>query len=323
MNEALALLAYALVAGTAAAAWLRRARWTRRAPRLGVAAWQALSVSVLMSLLLAGVSVVVPTELVSTSLAELLRACAMAIQAQYATPGGAVLHAAAAAATIVLAVRTGYMYARALTRARRQAQQHLEGLTLAGRRDPSLGALVVEHPTAAAYCLPGRSRTIVLTSAAVASLGPVELAAVLAHERAHLTGRHHLVLSSAVALSHSMPVLPIFRWAHHEQSSLLEMIADDRAATTVGSRLTVARALVRLAEGALAPPAALGATDVAAISRVERLLAPQRLLTAPARVGTACLTLAVLLLPVTIAAAPAGLAAWADYCPISLGSSRN
>ena len=48
-----------------------------------------------------------------------------------------------AAATIALAVRTGYMYASALTRARRQAKQHLRGLTLAGRRDPRLDALVV------------------------------------------------------------------------------------------------------------------------------------------------------------------------------------
>ena len=104
------------------------------------------------------------------------------------------------------------------------------------------------------------------------------------------------------------------------QSRLLEMIADDRAASTVGSRLTVARALLRLAEGVLAPPVALGAADVAAVSRVERLLAPQRLLTLPARAATACLIAAAVLLPITIAVAPAGLATWADYCPISLGA---
>lgn len=316
----MALLGYALVVGVGVAAWLRRAQWTRRAPRLGVAAWQALSVSVLLSLLLAGVSVVVPADVVSSSLADLLRACAMAIEAQYATPGGAIVHAVSAAATITLAVRTGYMYASALTRARRQAEQHLRGLALAGRRDPRLDALVVDHPTAAAYCLPGRSGTVVLTSAAVASLSPVELAAVLAHERAHLRGRHHLVLASALALSRSVPVLPIFKWAYLEQSRLLEMVADDRAASTIGSRLTVARALVRLAEGVLAPPVALGAANVAAVSRVERLIAPERLLTLPARAGMICLIAAAVLLPVTIAVAPAGLAAWADYCPISLGS---
>lgn len=323
MYEAVALLAYALTAGTVAAAWLRRADWTRRAPRLGVAAWHALSASVLMSLLLAGIAVVVPSNVVSNSLAELLRACVMAIQAQYATAGGSILHAAAAAATILLAVRTGYMYASALTRARLQVKQHLGGLALVGRRDPRLGALVVDHPTAAAYCLPGRSGTVVLTSAAVESLNQSELAAVLAHERAHLRGRHHLVLASALALSRSVPVLPVFRWAYVEQSRLLEMVADDRAATTVGSRREVARALVRLAEGVVAPPAALAAADVAALARVERLLAPQRLVAGPARAALGCLILVAVLLPLTIAVGPAALATWAGYCPLSLGPASS
>lgn len=107
MYEAVALLSYALVVGTGAAAGLRRAAWTRRAPRQAVAAWQALSVSVLMALLCAVLAVVAPIGAVSANLAELLRACAMAIQAHLATPGGAAVSAAATAATTFLAARMG------------------------------------------------------------------------------------------------------------------------------------------------------------------------------------------------------------------------
>jgi Zn-dependent protease with chaperone function len=45
------------------------------------------------------------------------------------------------------------------------------------------------------YCVPGRLPTIVVTTGALAVLEPEQLAAVLAHERAHLAGRHHLLLA--------------------------------------------------------------------------------------------------------------------------------
>lgn len=315
MNEALALLAYAVGAGTVGAAALRRARWPQRAPRLGVAAWQTLSASVIGSLLLAGLTVIIPSAVVSASLADLLHACVTALRAQYATPGGALLHAAGATATLTLAVRVAYLLATGLRNARRARDEHLTQLRLAARRDPTLDALIVEHPTAAAYCLPGRARTIVLTTAAVAALDDDELAAVLAHERAHLRGRHHLVAAAADALARTAPFLPVFRWARAEQVRLLEMIADDEAATGA-DRLTVARALVHLAEGSV-PAAALGAADVAALARVQRLMEPAHrigLLRRAVIVGALVVTSAI---PLAIAAAPAWAATAMAYCPIS------
>ena len=73
---------------------LVRADWPDRAPRLGIIAWQSLSAAVLGAVVLAGFALAVPTIPVSAGLADLLRACVMALRAQYATPGGA-----AAAAT--------------------------------------------------------------------------------------------------------------------------------------------------------------------------------------------------------------------------------
>lgn len=315
MVEALALLVYALTAATAGAAALRAAGWPRRAPALGVAAWQILSGSILGSLLLSGLMVVVPAGITSTNLAEVLRACVMALRAQYATPGGAIVHATGAALTLTLAVRTAHLLGQGLRGARRARAEHLNGLRLVAHRDTRLDALVVDHPAAAAYCLPGRARTIVLTSAAIAALTDTELAAVLAHERAHLRGRHHLVAAMSAALAKTLPFLPGLRWARDEQARLLEMIADDDAALN-GDRLSVAGALVRLAGGSV-PTVALGAADIAAVARVERLLSPAQRLGIGRRVLIAAVLSLTALAPVAIAAAPAVVAAQMEYCPIT------
>jgi len=314
VNEALGLLLYAAAAGTLGAAALRRARWPEQAPRLGVAAWQVLSSSVLVALLLAGAMLVVPSVALRSNLAEILHACAMSLRAQYATPGGALLHATGAAATLTLGTRTAYLLLKGLRDARRARTDHLAGLQLVAHRNPDLDALVVDHPAAAAYCLPGRARTIVLTSAALTALSDQELVAVLAHERAHLRGRHHLVAATASALAHALPFVPGLQWAQPEQSRLLEMIADDQAAAS-GARLAVARALVTLAGGAL-PSAALGAADVAAVARVERMMAPPQRIGTGRRILISAMLGATALTPFAIASAPAVVAAQMHYCPI-------
>lgn len=321
MMESLSLLAYAAAAGTLGAAALRRATWVRSAPRLGVLAWQVLSASVLAALLFAGASAVVPSDVISTNLAAVLQACVMALRAQYSTPGGALVHATAATATVVLAARAVYLLTTGLRDARRLSQEHLVQVRLAARSDTRLDALVLEHPTAVAYCLPGGAGTVVLTSAAVLTLTDVELAAVLAHERAHLRGRHHLITATATAMQRTLPVLPVFGWARSEQARLLEMIADDAAASH-GNRVDVARALVRLAEGSVSnvvgvPHVALGAGDIAALDRVQRLVAPAGHLPWVARGAVGVVIATAALLPVMVAGAPAYAATHLDYCPVS------
>lgn len=315
MIEALALLAFAAVVATAGAGLLRRADWPQSAPRLGVAAWQVLTGSVVAALVFAGLSLTVPQAAISANIAELLHACVTALRRQYATPGGALIHAAGAVLTLLLLARLIYLLSTGLGRARRLRHRHLDQLSLLSHRDPDLGALIVDHPTATAYCLPGRARTIVLTSAAVAALDGDELAAVLAHERAHLQGRHHLVLALADALSRTLRWLPCFAIARDEQARLLEMLADDSASRPSG-RLTVARALVNLAEGSV-PAQALGAGDVCALARVRRLLEPAHALGVGRRAAIGGLLVLTAALPVAVAAAPAMAATTAQYCPIT------
>lgn len=309
---ALVLVAYAVAMGTVGAAWLRQAVWPLGAPRLGVLAWQALSVSVVASLLLAGLSLLAPAPLTGGSAADLLDACLTELRAQFSTPAGMIGHGAAAALTLILGVRVSYLVGKGLVVARRDRLSHLLAVRLSARRDEALGALIVDHPLPVAYCLPGRAGTVVLTSAATSVLDEVELAAVLAHERAHLSGRHHLVMATSRAMASALPFLPGLAWARSEQARLLEMIADD-AAAGLGGRQTVASALVRMAEGGV-PVAALAAADVAALDRVHRLVRPKvtvgwvrRLLIAVA-IGLAVAT------PLAVVSAPALTAGQMAYC---------
>jgi Zn-dependent protease with chaperone function len=83
----------------------------------------------------------------------------------------------------------------------------------------------------------------VLSSGALAVLDPDQLAAVLAHERAHLAGRHHLLISLTRALLASFPAVPLFTQGPGELARLAEMCADDVAARHAGRGTLVAALL--------------------------------------------------------------------------------
>jgi len=191
----LSLLTYALVLAWAGPRLLMRGAWTDRAPRLGIVAWQSVSSAVVVAVVLGGAALVMPTVRFSTDLADLLRACAMALRAQYATPGGLLVTACGAALALGVLGRTGCCVLAAMAGAARQRARHRDVLVLAGRSRPGVGATVLEGDEPAVYCLPGRRRRIVVTSAALALLDDDQLAAALAHERAHLRQRHDLVIA--------------------------------------------------------------------------------------------------------------------------------
>ena len=88
----------------------------------------------------------------------------------------------------------------------RDRRRHRALLSLLAHGDPKVpGALVVDYPAAAAYCVPGLRSRIVISAGALDLLDQAELAAVLAHERAHLRERHDLVLLPFTALARAFP----------------------------------------------------------------------------------------------------------------------
>ncbi len=287
--------------------------WADRAPRLAVAAWVLLAGTALTAVVLAGVVLLVPVTALGTDLAGLLRACALGVQAAYSTASPLPILGAALAVAVPAWTLLG-MLAGMVPAALEQGRLR-RSLSAVGRADDALGALVLDAPQAAAYCLPGRGGRVVITTAALAVLSGAELTAVLAHERAHLRGRHHLLVAAATGLSRAFPTVPLFSRGLTEVRRLVELLADD-AATRRQDRLEVASALLCLAE-MRTPAPALGAVGTAGAARVHRLLqAPPPLSRLQRGAAVAALAL-VAAAPLVVAAYPAYAAAASDVCPVT------
>ncbi|MEV0819869.1 M56 family metallopeptidase [Nonomuraea rubra] len=310
MTVATILVLYGAFAAVVLPGLLGRVAWTDRAPRLAIAMWQAASASVVVSALLAAFAVAVPASVVGHGLAGLFEACAALLghDASLNTPATRI---ALVAAGLVLA-RLACAGGAVLLGARRERRRHAEALALLGRHHTGLGAMVVDYEERLAYCLPGRRGHAVITTGALRSLAPEQVAAVLEHERAHLRGRHHLVLAAAEALTRAFPRVPLFEQARMQVARLVELLADDVAARR-HQRVHIAAALVQLATGRV-PAFALGAGGETALTRVRRMLHPQAPLDRREHLA-GLLTVAVLLAgPATLAAAPGVASFLAHHC---------
>ena len=319
MIAAVCLLAYTGLLLTIGASQLVRAGWTDRAPRLAIAAWLALNSSAIGSVILGGLALVVPTAGVSYHLADLLAACAHDVRARYAHPGGAALAAAGAVLTFAVAARVGWCTVRMLATARRDGQRHCHQLRAVGRTDRRLGAMVIDYDEPAAYSLPGARQPIVLTSAAIEALDDAQLTAVLAHERAHQRGHHHLLVLVAGSLAAAFPRVPAFRHGHERVTHLVELLADDEAAKTT-SRLKTAEALLALSAPAVAAPLALGAGGSATGARIRRLLRASAPLSRPRALASMVTLTAALAFPFLALSGPA-LTLIGTHCPPAAAAS--
>ena len=288
--------------------------WAERAPRLAVAAWALLTVTAVTAVALAGGVLVVPVTALGTDLAELLSACAMAVQAAYTTATPLPLAGAALAVVVPLWTVAGGVLAGLVPAARERARLR-RSLALVARPDAALDVLVLDAPEAAVYCMPGRGGQVVITTGALGALSRPELAAVLAHERAHLAGRHHLLVGVAAGLARTFPRVPLFATGLAEVRRLVELLADD-AATRRTDRVEVASALVCLA-GMRAPAPALAAVGSAGAARVHRLLQSPRPLPLVQRAVAVAVLVLVAAAPLVLAGYPAYAAAASGLCPVT------
>jgi Zn-dependent protease with chaperone function len=266
------LAVYAVLATTLLPRLLVRARWADRAPRLAISLWLAACGSAIASAILAAVATAVPADTIGHGLAGVIEACFAMLGNRFdpaTMPIGAWL--ALLAGTLIVA-RAAFGVAAVLCTAWRERRRHAEMLRILGRHDSELDAIVLDYDEPLVYCLPGRHPETVITTAALRSLTPEHLAAVLAHERAHLRGRHHLVLVLADGLHRAFPGLPLFTKAKQEVVRLIELRADDVAARH-HPRLHIAAALVSLATGRT-PAFTLGAGGETALTRIRRMLDP-------------------------------------------------
>src|ERR1035438_245332 len=210
-----ALLAVVVIGSAFAASALGQAGWPRRSPAAAILLWQALGFA---SGLAAGgtrlgLAMADSTTGVGRSVWELTA------PVRTGGPFRVVVAFAAACTVPVVAIRLAclagglalfgllcWVLVAVSTAALRARRRQRALLTLLAHGDPKVpGALVVDYPTAAAYCLPGLRSQIVVSVGTLELLGRGELAAVLAHERAHLRERHDLVLLPFTALRRAFP----------------------------------------------------------------------------------------------------------------------
>lgn len=306
MTVPLALLGYAAAVATLAP-WLLGGQWLLRSPRMAVALWHTACASVLLAVVLAGIACVATPGLVQM--------CLAALTGGTGAPG-AVAAIAGLAVPVLVFGRLGTATTRLIGAHRAERRLHLELLGLLGRHDPDLGATVLPATAAAAYCVPGADR-IVLTSGAIAMLDDSGLRAVLAHERAHLQGRHHVLLAWATILERAFTGIPLFRRAQRQTAALVELLADDRARGHVSGE-SLALAIADLGR-ATTPSPGLAASGGSVLSRVQRLLDPPTPLPTATRIGGACTALTMVTLPMLVAVVPAVFAAGLAVCPLVLG----
>jgi bla regulator protein blaR1 len=274
MTPLLVVAGSALTLGVGTPLVLRRLRGLERWPTLTAWLWLATVAGALAAVALAGLLLLLPTDRLGAGIAELLRTCVMALRAALSTPGGS--SAATVAGMLLVAIVAGGLLLGGVVagvRARRATGRHRELLALAGQPVAGFaGVTVLEHQRPFAYCLPGQPGPVVLSSAALWRLDAGQLAAVLAHERAHQAGHHHRLVLLAQLLRVGFPWLPAAHLAHQAVGRLVELAADDTAARAHGHR-QVAAALAALGDAKI-PQAALGAAVVSATERVRRLLTP-------------------------------------------------
>jgi hypothetical protein len=306
VSIAVVLVAYAAGVGMLGPRVLGRARWTARAPLLAIVTYLAAGWSVVAAVGLAGLTLAVHATALGGGLSQLIGACVHRLRATYGTPGGATVAGLGLTMAGAVAARTALTATTHLRAARRQALRHAQTARLVGRSEPALGAVLVEHSQPAAYCVAGRQPTVILTTAAVQELDPGQLDAVLAHERAHLAGRHHRLLALARIGREVLPFLPLMRDAEQQVARLVELHADDAATRARDPRL-LATALVVLATSA-GPASALAAGATDSVQRIHRLLGPSEPLGRARRQLLRATAAALAVAPVLLALTPAVIA---------------
>jgi Zn-dependent protease with chaperone function len=312
-----ALIVYATAVGLAGAAGFRRAAWPLRAPRLGAAVLLAAAWSVPVAFVLAGVTIILPPSALFADLGRLVGACLVRLRAAYGTPAGAGIVTAGQVLSLAVLVRMGWAVGRVTHRRRAQRRRHRLLVRLAGGRRPDVPAVVLDCPGPAAYSVGGRRPAVVVTSGAVELLTGPQLGAVLAHEDAHLRGRHHRLALAAALVAEALPLVPLLREAPARVGRLLEMDADERAAHHHEPRV-LASALVAVtsagggAVGAVgAVASSTGAASVTggdALARVHRILRPPDRLPRRREALTRAAVVALVMAPLVLATAPAVVA---------------
>jgi Zn-dependent protease with chaperone function len=294
ITVALALLGYAATLAIGLPRVLAQAAWPSRAPAAGLLLWQAANLSTVLSFTTAVGLTTLPLRPLWHTVDQALHACMSLIRATYC-PSNIPRPLAAFLGLLLLVMLlriclVGFRQHRRTSRWRREHRRLLDLLA-----HDTHGIAVIPHPVPAVYTLPGRHPRVVMTSATTTSLTREQRAAALAHERAHITGHHDVLIRFASTLERALPGIPLFRAAREQTARLAEMIADDHAATRAG-RESLIGALVSVA----CTPTTTHVLHMSGgdtLERVQRLLTPVDTATIAWRYGIGALAALLIAFP--------------------------
>jgi Zn-dependent protease with chaperone function len=249
---------------------LAAARWPSRDPVGGLLLWQAVGLAGGLSLI--GAGIVYGLAPFGPSLPSAIAGAARTLGGVPLPPTFDVLHGLSLAVALVIGLRLVCVLATVTFQTLRARARHRDLLDLLCTPWPAVPhARVLDHPLPVAYCLPGLHSRLVLSAGVLDTLDPSEVRAVLAHESAHLRERHDLVVLPFVAWGATAPFVRGMVCAQVAVAALIEMRADDVAATTSApAELTAALASM----GHASPAAALSSFTTALDRRLARIAEP-------------------------------------------------
>jgi len=281
----------ALATACAIGSWrFTTARWTSRAPRLAIILWQALG----LTWGLATTGAMLAYGVRPYGIGVLPGLLAFATGQAPPTAWGSLHVLAMITGMTALAVLVAVLVS-AGAQTLRARRRHRALLSLIARDDPGVpGVRVLDHPGAAAYCVPGLRSQVVVSEGALRLLTQDEMTAVLAHEAAHVRERHDLVLLPFAALRRALPWSSVVREAQAQVELLIEMAADDRARRYCSPR-RLATALLRFGTAGTMPTPSgmLGVYAHHVMARVDRLIKPAPELPLSLRYGVLALSVSL------------------------------
>jgi len=263
----------ALLAGSALIGWHghRALLWLgerRLDPTILLTAWLLSTVGFVASLVAAVSLIALPVDAHHSSALGLAGDCWMALSSGV-FPGAAESLAAVGLASATFVVARVALVVHGRLRRRRRNAPHLQQLRLlAAGCDPN-DPLWIQDDRPIALSIGGRSGVIVMSQALRNHLTPAAVHATLEHERAHLRGRHHLLLAVVETLAVALPWCPLLRAAPGATGDLVELAADSRAARRCGPS-AVREALSRLT-GQPVPAGGLAMAGRLTEARLQRL----------------------------------------------------
>lgn len=309
------LASFALAALAVALAWpvpilLAGARWPDRAPGTALVVWQSIALAGGLSMI--GAMLTFGLVPFGDDLVHGLQGLLARLVAGTLPSGTQFVQSFALSGAILLGVHLLLSLVTTFAKTQRLRRRHRQLVTLLSDPMPERPhTRLIDHAAPVAYCLPGTTRSVtVLSAGLIGLLDEDQLRAVIAHETAHASQRHYLVLLSFRAWRGALSWFPIATRAHEAVAMLVEMLADDQArrqvpdATLVRSIALVATELVEShPDPALESP--LAASGPTASRRIARLTDPRGPLPAAARVAAIACAVALLAVPTVLLVTPA------------------